>query len=404
MSAQSSSSGAESGADDGKTVEDPASPVRETSGEWSAGRLSTADAEALASRFKASWETDDEPPEETPGGNGASAPTASAPTASAPAEEAGAWSAGAGTASAGSSDVSAAAASAPVVAPAPRPAPVAPEPSVVVDEMRDDPFGGSSADTTGPAPAIPVGTSSRTFVLGALGALAVVGVVVFALTSGSDSEPEPMWETESAQAPSTPADQAATSVAPSEGERAEESAPSEGASAEAAEAAEAEAEAEAAEAAAAEAAAAEAAEAEAAEAAEAEAAEAEAAAAAAAAAPTPPPEPATVRLRLRTTPASATLSIDGRRVDNPYRAEHREGTSVRVEVAANGYQPHTGTVELDRDRTLNIRLQRAARTRVAQQPRTRPTQMRARTRPTQMRATATATAMRGAGFVTDNPY
>src|SRR5690606_36560751 len=60
----------------------------------------------------------------------------------------------------------------------------------------------------------------------------------------------------------------------------------------------------------------------------------------------PPPPPTTARLRVRTVPPTAALTVDGRRVANPYEAELPLGARVRIEAEAEGHRDASRTLRL----------------------------------------------------------
>jgi hypothetical protein len=123
----------------------------------------------------------------------------------------------------------------------------------------------------------------------------------------------------------------------------------------------------------------------------------------------PPPAPVpTVRLRIRTEPETASLSMDGTRIANPFDSSvNRARGDHRIVATAEGYEAQTQTVAFDRDRTVTIRLRRAA------PPRERagrggrggsPSAMSSTTMAPTSMATTMASTMRSVGFVSDNPY
>ena len=123
--------------------------------------------------------------------------------------------------------------------------------------------------------------------------------------------------------------------------------------------------------------------------------------------PAPPPEPPQVHVVVRTVPANATLLVDGARVGNPYDARLAQGGTLQAQASANGFQPASEQVEIDRDRTVVLRLRAVPReTPPVAAPSTMTTRQTRQTRQASSRMTSAMmrTSMRGAGFVTDNPY
>lgn len=111
-------------------------------------------------------------------------------------------------------------------------------------------------------------------------------------------------------------------------------------------------------------------------------------------APAEPPAPVLRRLRIRTVPSSATLSLDGRTVANPYDGRLPDGSSHTATAQAADFRERTQRIELHEDRELTLRLEPtapASRDSATPEPRHHEPR-RPRARP------------RGAGFVTESPY
>lgn len=350
----------------------PESPQRQGAGDdgaWSAAALSADQADALASRFRASWETDPEP--------APAAPTAAAQaTASRPADRWTAATAPIAGAALGASAGTAQAAQAQAQARAP---------SAAASPRR------RAYSSEAELPALPVAKSNRVLLFGAIGLVGVVGVLVLSLSlSGRSSHaatpsrdigratPEPTTD----PAPST--DPAAALAEPVAVPAPTPAAPV----------------------------------------------PAVPTPAPVAVAPTPvpttapvpvpvpapvaavvappvvapvpvpvaPPPPPMVRVRLRAAPSSAQVSLDGARVSNPYDTRLAQGGTHRVDVTADGFTPVTRTVSFGRDVNETIELARAP-VAAAPTPRAQPRRPRPRPRPA-----ARPRTPRGAGFVTDNPY
>jgi len=71
------------------------------------------------------------------------------------------------------------------------------------------------------------------------------------------------------------------------------------------------------------------------------------------------PEPVLVALQITTRPASAQLVLDGSPVGNPYDAMHPQGGSHVVEATAPGYRAQNLTIELSRQRSVALELEKA---------------------------------------------
>jgi hypothetical protein len=248
---------------------------------------------------------------------------------------------------------------------------------------------------------LPTSNNAKLLVIGtvaAIGLLAVVGgVIAFggsdepitddrATAAAPEATPEPTAETtpETAGAATDPGEEPA--AAPSE------PAPAEEAGSEVATAAP------------------EAAEAEGAEAAEAEP-EAEEEAA-------EEPAATTAVLSVQTEPEDATLTLDGREVENPYRGELEIGSRHRLRAEAAGHRPRTQTVRVSEDQSVVLRLparparlsssiRRGGRGSSARGRSGRGRSSRGRSgrgRSGRGGASSSSGGSRGAAFSTDNPY
>lgn len=75
--------------------------------------------------------------------------------------------------------------------------------------------------------------------------------------------------------------------------------------------------------------------------------------------PAEPPPPTTAALVVRTTPPSATLTLDGETVANPYDGQVEIGSSHRLVAELDGYRAARQSVRVNRDRELTLTLRRA---------------------------------------------
>jgi hypothetical protein len=336
-----STSDSAAGGDNGAAESAPA-----VSGEWNAGALSEDEADRLSERFRPSWAGfDDDEAFSAPAPEPAPVAAAPAPV-SAPAAPPVAPPAPIVMPPVASSQPAAAPSSA-ITAPM---SPVAPSRAIVTDAYAAiDPL------------TLPKQSMSRGMMLGiGIGAVALVAVIIGLVTSG-DSDAE-----EIASAGSAPSVEQAAPTEPRATEEAVAPAPTPTPTTTAAAPAEPEP---------------------------------------AAAIPAPPPAPPRVHVQIRTEPASATLSIDGRRVDNPYTTELEAAAGDHTLLAsAVGHEPRRETVRFDTDVDLTLTLTPSA-------PPAAPARtVRAARRASRMRAAmaaaarmTTTPAMRGS-FVTTNPY
>jgi hypothetical protein len=109
------------------------------------------------------------------------------------------------------------------------------------------------------------------------------------------------------------------------------------------------------------------------------------------AAPQPPPERQLVHIRVSTRPAEATLTLDGRPVQNPYDVRMERGGGDHVlEASAAGFKSRSLRVDFDRDRSVTLRLRKQRS----------PGEGRAKRAP----AAKPAPSGKGAGFVSESPY
>lgn len=115
--------------------------------------------------------------------------------------------------------------------------------------------------------------------------------------------------------------------------------------------------------------------------------------------PAEEPEPTLVALRITTRPASASLTLDGSPIENPYDAMHPQGESHVVEATAPGYEPRNLKIELTQKRSVALELEKAP-------PPPKPAVAPARPkRPRSSRAPKPAPASKkGAAFVEESPY
>lgn len=146
-------------------------------------------------------------------------------------------------------------------------------------------------------------------------------------------------------------------------------------------------------------------------------------------APAPPSRPAPVveampapyRLTVRTIPKTATLTIAGQAVDNPYRGQHASGDTLRIEARAAGHETAVRELELSEDTDLMVTLvpeERAAPAPAAKKRRASAKKARRRAaarkkararahRQSKARRKARPAKPQGgesAGFVSSNPY
>ena len=74
-------------------------------------------------------------------------------------------------------------------------------------------------------------------------------------------------------------------------------------------------------------------------------------------------------LQITTRPASATLTLDGSPIDNPYDAMHPQGGSHIVEATAPGYRSQNLTIDLKQKRSVALELEKAPEPKRAAAPR-----------------------------------
>ena len=122
----------------------------------------------------------------------------------------------------------------------------------------------------------------------------------------------------------------------------------------------------------------------------------------AAAEPVEPPPPATAHITVRTVPATATLTMDGEPVSNPYQGDLEIAQRVRFAATADGHRPAAERIRVRSDRELVLTL----RERPAASATPRNTRSSGRRRSSTRRSTARRSRGRSrrAGFTTANPY
>ena len=371
-------------------ADSPPSAAASDDGAWGAAELSADQADALASRFRASWEDAGPDPEPHAVGSVAAPATAAPATADpavAPATKvADRW-------VSAPAPIAAAALAAPATAHIPQTAPsfpAQPAAAAVAAEPRRRAYS-SEAEL----PALPMVKTNRLFVLGGIGVVVVLGIVVLSVTlSGGSTPPAGSSRTDAPQTASAAPEAAPTpdptptpAPAPTPVAAVQPPAPAPAPVAVAPAPAPV---------------------AVAPVPAPAPVAVAPAPAPIAARVATPPPAPVApppppmVRVRLRATPSTAQISVDGTRVSNPTDARFPRSAGHRIDVTADGYTAATRSLSFDRDVSETFALVRvpvAATPTPRAQPRARP-----RPRPRARPAGHARPAPRGAGFVTDNPY
>lgn len=111
------------------------------------------------------------------------------------------------------------------------------------------------------------------------------------------------------------------------------------------------------------------------------------------------PQAITHQIQLSTTPPDAYLSVNGRRVNNPYGTQLPRGT-VFIRAQKEGYHPASMRFDLTEDRTLNIQLR--SKTPPAPPPETTPEPRPPNT--THQGTQGTSPPAEPSTLVTDNPY
>jgi hypothetical protein len=107
-----------------------------------------------------------------------------------------------------------------------------------------------------------------------------------------------------------------------------------------------------------------------------------------------PTEPLLVALQISTRPASATLTLDGAPIANPYDGRHPKGGSHVVEASAPGYQARNLKIDLTKQRSVALELQREP---AAPRPKAAKPNRRPKPRPAKA-------PKKGAPFVEESPY
>lgn len=120
------------------------------------------------------------------------------------------------------------------------------------------------------------------------------------------------------------------------------------------------------------------------------------------------PEPVLVALQITTRPAGAQLLLDGAPVANPYDALHPKGGSHVVEASAPGYRAQNVTIELTKQQSVALELERApAAADKAADDKAAPAPAKAAEPPRAKRprpARPSKAEPKGAAFTTESPY